>query len=57
MQAQPAYQPYLKSNLATRGKVPQEQVRQLLLVTARQWGVRAMAQQAAAVTRPCWQAG
>ncbi|MDH0048819.1 MULTISPECIES: hypothetical protein [Comamonas] len=57
MQAQPAYQPYLKSNLAPRGKAPQEQVRQLLLVTARQWGVRAMAQQAAAVARPCWQAG
>ena len=57
MQSQPAYQPYLKSNLAPRCNAPQERVRQLLLVTARQWGVRAMVQQAAAVARPCWQAG
>lgn len=55
MQAQTAYKPYLTNPLHQRCTMAQEQVRQMLLVTARQWGVRAMAQQAAAMVLPCRQ--
>lgn len=55
MQAQTAYTPYLTHHLPQRCTMAQERVRQMLLVTARQWGVRAMAQQAAAMVRPCRQ--
>lgn len=55
MQAQTAYTPYLTHPLPQRCTMAQERVRQMLLVTAQQWGVRAMAQQAAAMVRPCRQ--